>query len=159
MTCAAVSPVRTAENAAPTSTAVIAAAAVKVKPFTVAALPAARSLNTTVSVDGAPDPAAYVDTGAVPAEPDVVTTVGSADTLSMDTPLMVRPETAAVDVDVEPAMVAVVPVAKPVTLLPKADVTVMLRPSVAFKATAPVVVSKVAVTPVWLVIALTAAAT
>ena len=88
--------------------AVMALVAVKVKPFTVAACPAANALNTTVSVDFEVDPATNVDTGVADAEPEAVTTVGSADTASMAVLLMVRPETAAVDVDV--AAIASVPI-------------------------------------------------
>ena len=98
---------------------VIALVAVKVKPFTVAACPAANALNTTVSFDLEPEPARNVDNGVADAKPEVVTTVGSADTASMAVPLMVKPETAAVEVEVTPAIVASEPIFRPmVKLLP-----------------------------------------
>ena len=82
-----------------------------------AACPAAKALNTTVSVDFEAEPTTNVDTGVADAEPEAVTTVGSADTASMAVPLIVRPETAAVDVDA--AAIASVPIFKSmVKLLP-----------------------------------------
>lgn len=101
--------------------AVIALVAVKVKPFTVAACPAAKALNKTVSVDFEAEPTTNVETGVADAEPEAVTTVGSADTASMAVPLMLRPETAAVEVDV--AAIAFVPTVKS-----------MVKPLPAFKA-------------------------
>ena len=111
--------------------AVIALVAVKVKPFTVAACPAANALNTTVSVDGEPATDANVDDGVADAEPEVVVTVGSADTASMAVPLMLKPETAAVEVEVAPAIVAVEPIFKPmVKLLPAfKDVELAAKPA------------------------------
>ena len=111
--------------------AVIALVAVKVKPFTVAACPAANALNTTVSVDFEVEvePTTKVDTGVADAEPEVVTIVGSADTASMAVPLIFRPETAAVEVDV--AATASVPIVKSrVKLLPAFNAVVLAAKAV-----------------------------
>lgn len=108
----------------------------------------------------------FTEPGAVRApKPCVVVAVGLVPlTAPISTPLMFKSPAASatVEVEVAPAIVLAVPLPKPVTaVLPPAFTasTVIFRPSTEFKETAPVVVSKVAVTPVWLLTALTAAET